>query len=105
MFGIGSGEFLTLVILAFILIGPDRMPTVARDIARFINKARAMANSATAELRENLGPGFEDLDVTDLHPKKLIKRTIGLEESTFSLDKPEKQEEPKRKAQIDPDLL
>ena len=49
--------------------------------------------------------GFEDLDVTDLHPKKLIKRTIGLDESTFSLDKPEKQEEPKRKAQIDPDLL
>ena len=107
MFGIGTGEFITLTILAFILVGPDRLPHFAQDAARFINKLRAMANAATAELRQNLGPGFEDLDVTDLHPKKLIKKSIGLDGSVFSLDKDDTQEEEKkkRKPQIDPDLL
>lgn len=107
MFGIGAGEFLTLALLAFILVGPDRLPSVAKDTARFINKIRAIANTATSELRENLGPGFENLDVTDLHPKKLLKRGIGLDENIFSLERVESDipESEKRKPQIDPDLL
>lgn len=107
MFGIGTGEFLTLIILAFILVGPDRLPHFAQDAARFINKMRSIANSATEELRANLGPGFEDLDVADLHPKKLIKKSIGLDKSLFSLDSEnsEASEKNKRKPQIDPDLL
>ena len=108
MFGIGGGEFLTLIVLALILIGPDRLPNVATDAAKLVRKLRDIANAATAELRENLGPGFEDLDVTDLHPKKLIRKTIGnsLDEisteinSGFGLEKSDK-----KKAQIDPDLL
>ena len=105
MFGIGAGEFLTLVVLAFVLVGPDRLPHVARDAAQFIKKARAIANAATKELRENLGPGFEDLDVTDLHPKKLIKRGIGLDDSMDTVFSLEKEEKPTRKPQVDPDLL
>ena len=105
MFGIGAGELLTLLVLAFILIGPDRLPHVATDAAKLVKKLRAIAHAATVELRENLGPGFEDLQVTDLHPKKLIQKTIGnsLDElnseitSDFTLEK--------KKAQIDPDLL
>jgi sec-independent protein translocase protein TatB len=105
MFGIGAGELLTLTVLAFILIGPDRLPHVAKDAAKLMKKIRVIANTATAELRENLGPGFEDLQVSDLHPKKLIQKTLG-----NSLD--EVQEElgtgltlDKKKAQIDPDIL
>jgi len=105
MFGIGAGELLTLTVLAFILIGPDRLPHVAKDAAKFMKRIRVIANTATAELRENLGPGFEDLQVSDLHPKKLIQKTLG-----NSLD--EVQEElgtgltlDKKKAQIDPDIL
>jgi len=114
MFGIGAGEFITLLVLALILIGPDRLPHVATDVAKFMKRLRTIANAATAELRENLGPGFEDLQVTDLHPKRLLQKTLGsslnglnaldgLDElstdvnSVLSLDK--------KKAQIDPDLL
>ena len=108
MFGIGGGEFLTLLILAVILIGPDRLPHVATDAAKLVKRLREIANAATAELRENLGPGFEDLEVADLHPKKLIRTPLGNSldgisseiNSGFSLDKTEK-----KKAQIDPDIL
>jgi len=105
MFGIGAGEFLTLLVLAFILVGPDRLPHLATDAAKLIKKLRAIANSATVELQENLGPGFEDLQVTDLHPKKLIKKTLGnsLDDLTTELNSDLTLD--KKKAQIDPDLL
>ena len=105
MFGIGAGEFLTLLVLAFILVGPDRLPHLATDAAKLIKKLRALANNATAELRDNLGPGFEDLQVTDLHPKKLIKKTLGntLDDITTELNSDLSLD--KKKAQIDPDLL
>jgi sec-independent protein translocase protein TatB len=105
MFGIGGGELLTLLVLAFILIGPDRLPHVATDAAKLIKKMKTIAQAATAELRENLGPGFEDLQVTDLHPKRLIKKTIGnsLDELTTEINSDLSLE--KKKAQIDPDLL
>jgi sec-independent protein translocase protein TatB len=104
MFNIGAGEFLTLCLLALVLIGPDKLPTVAVDAARLLKKARALAQSATAELRENMGPGFEDLQVEDLHPKKLIAKQIGAlseiaEESKLELS------EINQHAKIDPDLL
>jgi sec-independent protein translocase protein TatB len=83
------------------LVGPERLPQVAVDAARFIKKVRAMANNATTELRENLGPGFEDLSPSDLRPKTFIKKHIAnaLDE-VDAIDKA-----PKFKAKIDPDLL
>jgi len=104
MFNIGAGEFLTLALLALVLIGPDKLPTVALDAARMLKKVRRLAQSATAELRENMGPGFEDLQVEDLHPKKLIAKQLGslseiTEESKVEL------KEINHNAKIDPDLL
>jgi sec-independent protein translocase protein TatB len=81
------------------------MPRVAGDLARMIRKVRAMTNTATAEIRENLGPGFEDLTPSDLNPKTFIKRHVAsvLEED----EKKEKMasKESAIKPKIDPDLL
>ena len=101
MFGIGGGEFITLVIVALLLVGPDKLPQLSVDAAKFIKKIRRLANNATTELRENLGPGFEDLQVTDLHPKKLIAKHLNeaLSETNEEINAINKA------AQIDPDLL
>ena len=105
MFDFGVGEIAGLVVLALILVGPERMPRVAGDLARMIRKVRAMTNTATAEIRENLGPGFEDLTPSDLNPKTFIKRHVAsvLEED----EKKEKMasQESAIKPTIDPDLL
>ena len=81
-----------------ILIGPDRMPTVAADAARFLIKIKNMAQKVTNEVRDNLGPGYEDLQVKDLHPKALIKKHI-----SDVIDKSDL--EVKSKPKIDPDIL
>ena len=100
-FDIGLGEVLGLAVLAMFLVGPERLPKVAGEAAKWVKKIRDLANTATAELKENLGPGFEDLQPKDLNPKTFVKKQI-----SELLD----EENPKAKsniskAMIDPDLL
>jgi sec-independent protein translocase protein TatB len=100
-FDIGLGEVLGLAVLAMFLVGPERLPKVAGEAAKWVKKIRELANTATAELKENLGPGFEDLQPKDLNPKTFVKKQI-----SDMLD----EENPKAKsnasrAMIDPDLL
>jgi len=47
MLNIGGGEIIGLMVLGMILIGPDRMPNVAADAARFLVKLKNMEQSAT----------------------------------------------------------
>jgi sec-independent protein translocase protein TatB len=100
-FDIGAGEFIGLAILGLILVGPERMPKLATDAARLVKKIRTLSQTATAELKENLGPGFEDLQPSDLNPKTFIKKQVAaaLDEE----DNPKKAENSQPK--IDPDLL
>jgi sec-independent protein translocase protein TatB len=100
-FDIGAGEFLGLAILGMILVGPERLPKLAVEAAQWVKKIRALATTATAELRENLGPGFEDLQPKDLNPKTFVKKQL-----TELLDEESAKPKVNRPvAKIDPDLL
>ena len=106
MFDFGFGEVFGLVVLALLLVGPERMPRVAADLGKMIRKVRSLTNTATAEIRENLGPGFEDLKPADLNPKTFIKRQV----ASVLDDEDEKERQNRNgasafKPQIDPDLL
>ena len=104
MFGIGGGEFLTLAFIALILIGPNKLPEFAVQFAKIIRKLRHLAQNTVNDLKENLGPEYSDLEVKDLHPKNLIRKTLDnalaeTEEISLELKNIEKS------AKIDPDLL
>ena len=75
-FDFGAGEIVGLALLAMILLGPDKLPQFAVDAAKFVKKMRAFATTATNELKENLGPGFEDLEPSDLSPKSFLKKQL-----------------------------
>jgi len=98
MFNIGAGEILGLFVIGVILVGPDKLPNLAADVARILIKVKKLAQTATNELKDNLGPGYEDLQVKDLHPKTFIKKHIGdvIDKNDFEI---------KPKPKIDPDLL
>jgi sec-independent protein translocase protein TatB len=96
MFNIGGGEILGLAVIGLILMGPDRLPSIAADAARYLHKLKNLAQNATNELKSNLGPGYEDLQVKDLNPRTFLKKTIG-----DVMDKIEEKPAPK----IDPDIL
>ena len=101
-FDFGAGEIIGLLVLAVILIGPERLPHFAVDAAKFVKRVREIATTATNELKENLGPGFEDLQPSDLNPKKFIQRQVSqVLENEDSISQDVKD----IKAAIDPDLL
>ena len=101
-FDLGAGELLGLAVLGMILVGPDRLPRLASDAAKMVKKLRNISNSATAELRDNLGPGFEDLKPGDLNPKTFIKKQIN--DVLAQDDAPQKSKQT-YESKIDPDLI
>ncbi|MDE3227777.1 MAG: Sec-independent protein secretion pathway component [Acidobacteriota bacterium] len=100
-FDIGAGEVLGLAILGMMLVGPERLPKLAVEAAQWVKKIRTLASTATAELRENLGPGFEDLQPKDLNPKTFVKKQL----SDLLDEEPAKPKGNRPAAMIDPDLL
>jgi sec-independent protein translocase protein TatB len=101
-FDLGAGELLGLAVLGMILVGPERLPRLASDAAKLVKKLRKISNSATAELRENLGPGFEDLQPSDLNPKTFIKKQIN---DVLAQDDIPQKSKPTYESKIDPDLI
>jgi sec-independent protein translocase protein TatB len=58
---IGWGEMLVLVIAGLVILGPERLPGAIRWTADALRQARDYLSGATSQLREDLGPEFEDL--------------------------------------------
>ena len=56
MFGLidslGGGELLAVLIMLMVVVGPDRLPEVARKIGKGIAQARAQISSMSDEVRE-----------------------------------------------------
>jgi sec-independent protein translocase protein TatB len=74
--GLSLEKIAVLLLLAVILVGPDRLPNLVRDAARLVRKLRTLADDATRDLREDLGPEFADLKPADLHPRALIQKHV-----------------------------
>ena len=47
---IGWAEFLVIAIIGLVVFGPERLPEMSAQLARFVKSMRAKASSATAEL-------------------------------------------------------
>ncbi len=52
--GIGPLEFLVIVIIALIVVGPERLPEIARAIGKTLRDLRAMSEGLTAEWQQEL---------------------------------------------------
>ncbi|CAL9574604.1 Sec-independent protein translocase protein TatB [Streptomyces sp. enrichment culture] len=91
---IGALELVTLIVLAVLVFGPDKLPKVIQDVSRTIRKIRDFSESAKQDIRQELGPEFKDFEFEDLNPKTFIRKQLdnddlGLKEirNTFDLKK------------------
>jgi sec-independent protein translocase protein TatB len=87
VFGIGLPELAVIAFVAVIVFGPERLPEFARQAGRFVRQMRNLANSAQEQLREELGPEYADLKLTDLDPRQAIRKHI-LEAMEDDFDEP-----------------
>ena len=60
---IGWAEMLVLVVIGLVVLGPERLPGAIRWTAGTLRQVRDYISGATNQLREDLGPEFEDLRV------------------------------------------
>ncbi len=58
---VGWGEMLILVIAGLVILGPERLPGAIRWTSSALRQARDYISGATNQLREDLGPEFDDL--------------------------------------------
>ena len=60
---VGWGEMLVLVVLGLVILGPERLPGAIRWTAGALRQARDYVTNATDQLRDEIGPEFDDLRV------------------------------------------
>ncbi|MFE5947049.1 sec-independent translocase [Streptomyces sp. NPDC056480] len=73
---IGALELVTLVVLAVLVFGPDKLPKVIQDVSRFIRKVREFSDGAKEDIRSELGPEFKDFEFEDLNPKTFLRKQM-----------------------------
>jgi sec-independent protein translocase protein TatB len=76
MFGVGLPELAVIALVAVIVFGPDRLPDYARQAGRMVRQLRKFAEAAQEDLRNELGPEYADLKLTDLDPRVAIRKHL-----------------------------
>lgn len=69
-------EFILLIVLAVVILGPERLPDYAARLGRLVRQARGMAESAKGQLREQMGPEFDDINWQQYDPRQYDPRRI-----------------------------
>jgi sec-independent protein translocase protein TatB len=76
VFGIGLPELMVIIVVAVIVFGPDRLPDFARQAGRLVRQVRNFTQAARDDIRNELGPEFADFEITDLDPRRAVRKYI-----------------------------
>jgi Tat protein translocase TatB subunit len=91
MFNIGAPELLLIFIIALIVLGPQKLPDLARTLGKVVGEFK----KATDELKTNLNKDIQSSIVENHLPSK--------NHSPVEENPPEQKLEPEKKEQIPPE--
>ena len=87
MFGLSAWHLAILVVVGLFVFGPERLPTMLRDLGKALRQVRQAAAAMQEDLKAELGPEVGDLDLRSLHPRTFVeKHLFGDEEDPLGLD-------------------
>ena len=75
-FGLTFEKLFVIGLIAIIILGPDRLPYYASQLARFVRWVRDFANTANERVRDEMGPEYDDVDWKKLDPRQYDPRRI-----------------------------
>jgi len=87
VFDINGGELLIIVVLAVLLIGPERLPGYAAQLASLVKRGKRLLQDTKARVDSELGPEFQDVDWSKLDPRQYDPRRI-VREALMDDDEP-----------------
>lgn len=76
MVDINGWEFLVILVVAAIVIGPQRLPQYAEQLAGWVRKGRVWLKDARSRLDEEMGESTSDVDWAALDPRRYDPRRI-----------------------------
>ena len=76
MFGVGLPELAVIAFVAVLVVGPEKIPDLAKQAGRMLRQLRNLANVARDELRDELGPDYADLELRDLDPREIVRKHV-----------------------------
>ncbi|UZN04400.1 Sec-independent protein translocase TatB [Cellulomonas sp. S1-8] len=74
MFGINGGELLILLLVAALVVGPERLPAYAEQLAGWVRQLRDVARDTKDRVDAELG--VDDVDWAALDPRRYDPRRI-----------------------------
>ena len=71
MFGIGGGEFFFIVLVILMLFGSDKIPEIARTVAKGMNQLKNASNEIKSEIHrsadiDGLKKSFTEIGTNDI---------------------------------------
>jgi Tat protein translocase TatB subunit len=87
MFGIGTPELLVIFVLALVVVGPQRLPDLARSIGRALREFRKVQDEVRDMVQTGIGDDLDDVRKEIRGAKDELRRTSkeitgGLKEAT-----------------------
>lgn len=76
MFGLTFDKLLVIGVIAVFLLGPERLPHYASQLARLVRSLRDMATGAKARMKDELGDDFDEIEWQKLDPRQYDPRRI-----------------------------
>lgn len=92
MFEIGIWELVLIMVIALIVLGPERLPEVARTAGRWVGKARGMMRTVKAEIDRELAA--EELQrvlskqAASIDPFEMIEKAVTPEPTSIPTETP-----------------
>jgi twin arginine-targeting protein translocase TatB len=74
MFGIGMQELIIIAIIALLVVGPKKLPDLAKTLGKTFGELRKAADGITDELKQTLQNDEKQKD-NDLKDSLLLKKT------------------------------
>jgi sec-independent protein translocase protein TatB len=108
VFGLSGEKLLILGLIAIFVLGPDKLPHYAKQLARLVKSLKKMAEGAKGQLQDELGENvdWKQLDPRQYDPRRIIREALAEGEAVnpvAALNRPVQQVQPKlQKGEVAP---
>lgn len=84
-FDIGPLKLVSLVIIAVVVFGPDKLPKLVADAMRLLRTIREFSDGAKQDIRKELGPDFDGFEFEDLNPRYFVRKQLAVHVDALGL--------------------
>ena len=86
IFGIGGGEMVLIIGVILMLFGSDKIPEMARGLARVINQVKSASNELKSEITKRVDETGVINDIKEAVNVEDIKKRIGIDDIKKSVN-------------------